>query len=253
MTTARDPSDGPAGSPTPSARHTPAELLGLTVQRPAPGVCVVTVDGELDMLTAPLLEACIREQLAATPTHLVLDLQPTRFMGSSGLTCLLKARDLASQIPGLQLHLTGLATRAVARPLQVTGLLGLFDTYPTVGHALAALVYSAGKPSADPVPAPSDDRGGLRSVDVSTPRVLVVVWCCSVGATWTLELHELDRGDALGAIVDWVSSGVPVSQPVPDALARELLAERGLQLIHASRVHGTGSRHRIGYVCAPPN
>ena len=36
---------------------TASELLGLTVEHPAHDVCVVTVDGELDTLTTPLLEA----------------------------------------------------------------------------------------------------------------------------------------------------------------------------------------------------
>lgn len=76
--------------------------------------------------------------------------------------------------------------------------------------------------------------------------VLAVVWCRSVGASWTLELHQLDGGK----IVDWISSGVPISQPEPDALARELLAERGLQLFRNSYAGPcTHSRHGIGYVC----
>lgn len=83
------------------------------------------------------------------------------------------------------------------------------------------------------------------------PSPLAAVWCRSVGTTWTLELHELDRDTTLGAIVDWISSGVPVSQPAPDELARELLAERGLRLIRDSSAGPrTHSRHRIGYVCA---
>ena len=86
-------------------------------------------------------------------------------------------------------------------------------------------------------------------VDAAAP-VLAVAWCRSVGASWTLELHQLDSGTAPGTIVDWISSGVPISQPVPDALARELLAERGLQLFgDSSASAGTHSRHRIGYVC----
>lgn len=113
-------------------------LVGLTVQHPAVGVCVVTVDGELDMVTAPLLEACLREQLATGPAHLVLDLQPVRFMASNGLNCLLGIHELA-QTAGVQLHLAGLVTRAVARPLQVTQLLEVFNTYPTLSHALTAL------------------------------------------------------------------------------------------------------------------
>lgn len=50
--------------------------------------------------------------------------------------------------------------------------------------------------------------------------------------------------------MDWISSGVPISQPEPDALARGLLAERGLQLFPNSSVGPcTYSRHGIGYVC----
>lgn len=133
--TAASAVDGPADD---SALCMPDPLLGLTVQHPADGVCVVAVDGELDMATAPLLEACLREQLAAGPTHLLLDLQPVRFMGSHGLNCLLQTYELA-QTTGAQLHLAGLVTRAVARPLEVTQLLELFNTYPTLTHALAAL------------------------------------------------------------------------------------------------------------------
>jgi anti-sigma B factor antagonist len=115
------------------------DLLGLVVQQRANGVHVLTVDGELDALTAPLLGACLREQSAANPVHLILDLQAVRFLGSSGLNCLLEARELAQQVPGMHLHIAGVATRAVARPLEVTGLLERFDTYPTLADALTAL------------------------------------------------------------------------------------------------------------------
>jgi anti-anti-sigma factor len=114
------------------------QLLGLAVGHPAVGVCVIAVDGELDMATAPLLEACLRDQLATGPTHLILDLQPVRFMASNGLNCLLHAREL-TQTTRTHLHLAGLVTRAVARPLQITQLLERFNTYPTLSHALTAL------------------------------------------------------------------------------------------------------------------
>jgi hypothetical protein len=95
--------------------------------------------------------------------------------------------------------------------------------------------YAVGRP-------PSDD------VAAAAP-VLAVVWCRSVGASWTLELHQLDGGTAPETIVDWISSGVPISQPEPDALARELLAQRGLQLFRDSFAGlCTHTRHRIGYV-----
>jgi anti-anti-sigma factor len=116
-----------------------SEMLGLTVERPASGVCVVTVNGELDMLTAPVLEACLREQLSIDLSHLVVDLQRVSFLDSKGLNCLLLARE-ATQTTATQLHLAGLVTRAVARPFQVSQLLELFTTYPTITQALGALL-----------------------------------------------------------------------------------------------------------------
>jgi hypothetical protein len=82
--------------------------------------------------------------------------------------------------------------------------------------------------------------------------VLAAVWCRSVGTSWTLELQELDDGGpARGRVVDWVSSGVPISQPEPDAaLARELLAACGLHLFcDCAAGPGTHSRRGIGYTC----
>jgi hypothetical protein len=58
----------------------------------------------------------------------------------------------------------------------------------------------------------------------------------------------------LGTLVDWISSGVPTSQPQPDdALAHQLLANRGLHLYPDSAADPcTPSRNSIGYVSADP-
>ena len=94
----------------------------------------------------------------------------------------------------------------------------------------------AGRPTSDDVAA-------------SVP-VLAAVWCRSVGTSWTLELHELGPGMARGKVMRWISSGVPISQPEPEALARELLTERGLHLFRDSSAGPcTHSRHGIGYAC----
>jgi hypothetical protein len=100
---------------------------------------------------------------------------------------------------------------------------------------------------------PADDGAVARddvTAAVPTP-VLAAVWCCSVGATWTVELHEFDRDAALGPIVDWISSGVPISDPEPTpALARELLTQRGFQLFPDSSAGPCcPHRHGIGYAC----
>jgi hypothetical protein len=95
-----------------------------------------------------------------------------------------------------------------------------------------------------------DASGQLPSGDMAaaTP-VLAVMWCRAVGTSWTLELHQFRRGTPRTTLVDWISSGVPISQPEPpEALARTLLTERGLQLF-GDRFAGpcTGTRHGIGY------
>jgi hypothetical protein len=79
--------------------------------------------------------------------------------------------------------------------------------------------------------------------------VLVALWCRSVGVCWTLELYEPDGGMAPGIITDWITSGVPISQPAPETLARELLADRDLWLLPDSSVGPcTLNRHGVGYV-----
>lgn len=144
MTTAEGPFADAANNTASRARpavagdHS-AQLLDPTVRQPSTAVCVVTVKGELNMLTAPLLDRCIRQQLAAAPAHLIVDLEWVGFLGSSGLQCLLEARTLAQQNLATQLHLTGLVTRFVARVLHITRLDEMFDTYPTLADALAAL------------------------------------------------------------------------------------------------------------------
>jgi anti-sigma B factor antagonist len=115
------------------------DLLDIVVKHPGNGVSVLAVKGELDVLTAPLLGDCLLEEIAAAPAHLIVDLRTVRFLGSSGLNCLLDARELVQRFPPMQLHLAGLVTRAVARPLRITGLLDRFDTYSTVADALTAL------------------------------------------------------------------------------------------------------------------
>jgi hypothetical protein len=94
------------------------------------------------------------------------------------------------------------------------------------------------------------ERPTSANMTVEEP-VLIAAWCRSVGTFWTLELHRPDGGTASGTIVDWITSGVPISQPEPHALTRKLLAEHGLHLFQDSAADPSTQqhRHRIGYVC----
>jgi hypothetical protein len=69
---AADRSTGPSGAPALAAAglthgralDAACESLRLTVQHPAKGICVITVDVELDMYTTPQLEACLKNNCA---------------------------------------------------------------------------------------------------------------------------------------------------------------------------------------------
>lgn len=109
------------------------QVIDLDVDRRDDTV-VVRVSGEVDMLTTPMLSACLIEQLQTNPGMLVLDLRGVGFLGSSGLAALVTARDEAGT-RGVTLRLVS-ADHAVLRPLTATGLTDLFEIYPDLETAL---------------------------------------------------------------------------------------------------------------------
>jgi anti-sigma B factor antagonist len=111
------------------------QAIELAVRKPADRISVVRVQGEIDLLTTPSLDACIDEQFGDLDV-LVLDLQGVQFLASSGLAVLVRARDRArAENVALRLVCT---TRAVLRPLAATGLADLFDTYDDAEKAITA-------------------------------------------------------------------------------------------------------------------
>ena len=115
-------------------------LITLTVSYPLPAVCVIAVAGDLDAATVPFMDERVREVLAGDPVWLVIDLGQVEFLGSSGLAALVRySSHLGAMEPPSRLLLTGATRRVVYRPLELTGLIPLFDSHPTLGEALAAL------------------------------------------------------------------------------------------------------------------
>jgi len=109
--------------------------LGVEIAQPRPDRALLTVRGELDTLTAPELDAALRELVAGSTGRLVVDLSGVTFLASSGLAVLIGAARRLAELGG-RLHLVA-ASRAVTRPLQVTGADALFDIHDDVTSALA--------------------------------------------------------------------------------------------------------------------
>jgi hypothetical protein len=84
--------------------------------------------------------------------------------------------------------------------------------------------------------------------EVARPeRVLTVSWCCSVGSTWALLLHEGGLAVRPGPS-GWISSGVPITEPAPDSLAAELLTQRSYRLFYDPDAwQRTRSVRRLGF------
>ena len=86
---------------------------------------VVTVNGEVDLATAPELEACVLRALEGAPSSVVLDLGGLTFIDSSGLRTLVSASRAAAT------HGATLALRNVPSHAQrVLDLTGLADSFP---------------------------------------------------------------------------------------------------------------------------
>jgi anti-sigma B factor antagonist len=104
---------------TASPIHRPAaDLLTVEVSDPAP-LARITVTGEIDSSSAPLLREHLDTLLESPLSELTIDLVGVTFLDSAGL-CVLAA---AHRRIGNTVTLRVLASsRAVIRPLQITGL-----------------------------------------------------------------------------------------------------------------------------------
>lgn len=88
--------------------------------------CTVSVSGEVDSATAPGLRGCLLEVLERPGTTTVeVDLRRVTFLDSAGLSALATAHR-AALAGGHDLRMRCGTTRAVVRPLQITGLWDVF-------------------------------------------------------------------------------------------------------------------------------
>ncbi|SDN92984.1 anti-anti-sigma factor [Lentzea jiangxiensis] len=101
------------------------------------GVAVVAVEGEIDVDTADDVLDALRQGCESTGPAVVADLTLVSFFGSTGISTLISAHELADE-HGKDLRVVA-PQRAVRRPLQVTGVADVLVLHDTVEEALAAL------------------------------------------------------------------------------------------------------------------
>lgn len=97
---------------------------------------VLTVDGEVDLATAPALENAIDGVLVDKPAHLIIDLTRVSFLASAGMAALVGAHQRAGETTAIAVVADGPAT---SRQLKMTSLDKVFALYATLDEALAAV------------------------------------------------------------------------------------------------------------------
>ena len=125
------------------------ELLTVTATtEPGTGATVLTVAGEVDMLTAPVLRQRLEEHFAADQTPIIMDLSQVEFFGSTALAVLVDTHQRATA-EGRTFVLIA-KTRIVRRPLKVTELDKVLSVYDDLDHALEAVHAGSARPTTTP-------------------------------------------------------------------------------------------------------
>lgn len=107
--------------------------LSVSTRWAEPDVAVLSVAGDLDMLTAPQLTESLHQVLDRRPRTVVVDLSKVDFLGSAGLAVLVTAHERAESRDSLRIVASA---RETQRAFSMTGLDELLDLYPTCEAAL---------------------------------------------------------------------------------------------------------------------
>lgn len=100
------------------------------------GVAVLSIGGEIDLITAAAREEAIGEVVADNPTALVIDLSAVEFLGSVGLKILAATSEKIGQSVKFGVVARGSVTR---RPIHLMGLDKTFRLFSTLHDALTGV------------------------------------------------------------------------------------------------------------------
>jgi anti-sigma B factor antagonist len=120
----------------------PPEALSIEVGRPADGVLLVALAGEVDILSVAELRRRTGELDVLMPAHVVFDLSKLEFIDSSGINALVQA------VKGIE-ELDGTAVIAAPSPeaRRVFEIIGLSQIVSVVQDLAAALRPPSEEPS----------------------------------------------------------------------------------------------------------
>ena len=94
---------------------------------------VISCSGELDMLTAPILERHIAATLKKKPTAVIMDLTEVAFLASCGMGVIVAAHDDVTSDTAFSVVADGPVTN---RPMRLIGMDKFVTMHPTLDEAL---------------------------------------------------------------------------------------------------------------------
>ncbi|MFG1617141.1 STAS domain-containing protein [Nonomuraea wenchangensis] len=106
-----------------------------------PGVCVISVAGEIDSATARAFDLYIQRNRRAPGEHVVVDLSEVTFLASAGLRVLLNTHAFARQHGGV-LHLAAPHPK-IAGLMELTQANTVLHVHETVEQAVIAALQQA--------------------------------------------------------------------------------------------------------------
>jgi anti-sigma B factor antagonist len=106
-------------------------------------VTVLSVGGEIDLVTCAAFEAAILNVVADKPSAIVLDLSEISFFSSAGISALIEAHE---QVGSERQFAVVAAGPITGRILEILELKNLFDIHETLEAALAAVQAGEGRP-----------------------------------------------------------------------------------------------------------
>lgn len=113
------------------------ETTTVSVEQRSARVSVVTIHGDLDSVGVKMVEQQFNAAIADRTGRVVVDLSDVEFISSAGLAMILVRGKMLNRAGG-GLSVAG-ASRRVAEVLSMAGFQELFDIYPTLDEAVAAV------------------------------------------------------------------------------------------------------------------
>ncbi|MEV6559378.1 STAS domain-containing protein [Nocardia sp. NPDC051756] len=109
--------------------------LRIRGETPRPGLRLLSVIGELDLATAPLLDRVVRDS-ERTPA-MVVDMSEVAFLGFAGVDVLVRAAERADD--NRRRFAVVVSTRPAQRAFELTGAYARVGCYPRLDMALRAV------------------------------------------------------------------------------------------------------------------